>query len=57
MSFEYILIWILLLVGVNLSHEEKLQYTNTWAVKLQGGAVNAQRLARKYGFINKGKVG
>ena len=28
-----------------------------WAIKIQGGAVNAERLARKYGFINKGKVG
>ena len=57
MSLEYVSIWILLLVGVNLSHEQEVQYTNTWAVKIDGGAVNAERLARKYGFINKGKVG
>ena len=57
MSLEYVSIWILLLVGVYLSHEQEVQYTNTWAVKIDGGAVNAERLAHKYGFINKGKVG
>ncbi|XP_069818550.1 proprotein convertase subtilisin/kexin type 4 isoform X2 [Dendropsophus ebraccatus] len=31
-------------------------YTNSWAVKVPGGPEEADRIARKYGFINKGQV-
>ncbi|XP_048828379.1 furin-like [Brienomyrus brachyistius] len=31
-------------------------YTNSWAVRVSGGAEQAQRLARKHGFLNHGNV-
>ena len=30
--------------------------TNGWAVEVHGGKDNADRLADKYGFVNKGQV-
>ncbi|KAJ3596969.1 hypothetical protein NHX12_003369 [Muraenolepis orangiensis] len=32
-------------------------YTNTWAVRIAGGDGEADRVARKHGFINHGNVG
>ena len=32
-------------------------YTNTWAVRVIGGAGEADRIARKHGFVNHGNVG
>ncbi|KAK1888329.1 Furin-1, partial [Dissostichus eleginoides] len=29
-------------------------YTNTWAVQINGGAEEADRIAREHGFINHG---
>ncbi len=31
-------------------------YTNTWAVHITGGEQEANRIARKHGFVNHGKV-
>lgn len=31
-------------------------YTNSWAVKVPGGPEEAERIARKFGFINMGQV-
>lgn len=31
-------------------------YTNTWAVQINGGAEEADRIAREHGFINHGNV-
>lgn len=31
-------------------------YTNTWAVQINGGPEEANRIARKHGFINLGNV-
>ena len=31
-------------------------YTNSWAVEVEGGGSDADALAAKYGFINKGSV-
>jgi len=32
------------------------QYSNSWAVLVEGGPMVAEELARKYGFINHGQV-
>lgn len=31
-------------------------YTNTWAVRVPGGAEHARSIARRHGFINFGRV-
>lgn len=31
-------------------------YTNTWAVHIEGGAEEAERIAQKHGFISHGQV-
>lgn len=31
-------------------------YTNTWAVHIEGGAEEAERIAHKHGFISHGQV-
>lgn len=31
-------------------------YTNTWAVQINGGPEEANRIAREHGFINLGNV-
>ncbi len=31
-------------------------YTNTWAVQINGGPEEADRIAREHGFINHGNV-
>ena len=36
--------------------ESKPVYTNSWAVKVEGGHSAADSLAAKHGFINKGQV-
>jgi len=32
-------------------------FSNTWAVKIRGGPVVLERLARKHGFVNETQVG
>ncbi|XP_056379292.1 proprotein convertase subtilisin/kexin type 5 isoform X1 [Hyla sarda] len=32
-------------------------YTNHWAVRIKGGAQEADRIASKYGYLNMGKIG
>ena len=34
-----------------------LEYTNRWTVQIDGDNDEAERLARKHGFVNQGKVG
>lgn len=31
-------------------------YTNTWAVQINGGPEEADRIAREHGFVNHGNV-
>ena len=31
-------------------------YTNTWAVEVEGGKEQADAVAEKYNFVNKGQV-
>lgn len=31
-------------------------YTNTWAVQINGGLEEADRIAKEHGFINQGNV-
>jgi len=31
-------------------------YTNTWAVHIEGGAEEAERIAKKHGFVSHGQV-
>ena len=35
---------------------EKPRYSNDWAVEVNGGATEADRLAAKHGFVNMGQV-
>ena len=37
--------------------EEEVIYSNSWAVKVTGGAENARRIAEKHGFVHVGQVG
>uniref|UniRef100_A0A673X1V4 Furin (paired basic amino acid cleaving enzyme) b n=1 Tax=Salmo trutta TaxID=8032 RepID=A0A673X1V4_SALTR len=46
--------WTLELTAELTSAEEV--YTNTWAVHIEGGPQEADRIARKHGFINHGNV-
>jgi len=34
-----------------------LEYSNRWTVQINGDNYEADRLARKHGFVNHGKVG
>ena len=34
-----------------------LEYSNRWTVQIDGDNDEAERLARKHGFVNQGKVG
>lgn len=34
-----------------------IKYSNQWSVQINGGKEEADRLARKHGFLNEGKVG
>ena len=40
---------------IEFDQEEKV-YLNSWAVKIIGSPDTADELARKYGFMNRGKV-
>ena len=33
-----------------------IKYSNQWSVQIDGGKEEADRLARKHGFVNEGKV-
>lgn len=43
------------LVLLNVAHAVEV-YTNTWAVQIDGGPEEADRIAREHGFINHGNV-
>lgn len=52
---------LLVLLSAALESTAKLTtgeevYTNTWAVHIEGGPQEADRIARKHGFINHGNV-
>lgn len=53
-----LLLWTLLVAFVLLAQEVLAQriYTNTWAVLVPAGPQEADRLARKHGFLNLGPV-
>ena len=33
-----------------------IKYSNRWSVQVDGGKEEADRLAKKHGFVNEGKV-
>ena len=39
-----------------LPHDAQPLYTNVWAVEVDGGEEEADALAAKYHFVNKGQV-
>ncbi|NWZ30561.1 FURIN protein, partial [Asarcornis scutulata] len=53
-----LLLWTLLVAFVLLAQEVLAQriYTNTWAVLVPAGPQEADRLARKHGFLNLGPI-
>ncbi|XP_035989142.1 furin-1 [Fundulus heteroclitus] len=48
-------VFVLLVSGLGSAVGQKV-YTNTWAVHIPGGPEEADRIARKHGFINHGHV-
>lgn len=55
MTMTYILCLLLLLLACS-SRAESQRYTNRWAVEVRGGPEEADALAHKYGFENRGQV-
>lgn len=53
-----LLLWTLVVALTLLAQEVLAQhiYTNTWAVLVPAGPQEADRLARKHGFLNLGPV-
>lgn len=53
-----LLLWTLVVALALLAREVLAQriYTNTWAVLVPAGPLEANRLARKHGFLNLGPV-
>lgn len=49
------LLYLALELTAELTAAEEV-YTNTWAVHIEGGPQEADRIARKHGFINHGNV-
>uniref|UniRef100_A0A4W3GR50 Proprotein convertase subtilisin/kexin type 4 n=1 Tax=Callorhinchus milii TaxID=7868 RepID=A0A4W3GR50_CALMI len=47
---------LLLLLFLSLANGGGAVYTNTWAVRLAGGAQAARRIAQKHGFTHLGRV-
>ncbi|XP_075923026.1 proprotein convertase subtilisin/kexin type 6-like isoform X3 [Petromyzon marinus] len=47
----------LLLLGIAWGARAPKHYTNRWAVSIEGGPAEAQRLADKHGFVNLGQIG
>ncbi|NP_001081276.1 furin-1 precursor [Xenopus laevis] len=50
-----LMLWTLLSVLVEEITGQKV-YTNTWAAHISGGSAEADRLCKKYGFINHGLI-
>lgn len=48
-------VFVLLTAELNWIDAAKV-YTNTWAVQINGGPGEADRIAREHGFINHGHV-
>ena len=44
-------------LSVLILNVNALNYSNRWIVEIDGGNNEANRLARKHGFVNVGKVG
>ena len=44
-------------LSVLILNVNALNYSNRWIVEIDGGDNEANRLARKHGFVNVGKVG
>jgi len=44
-------VWFSLAISLN-----DIKYSNQWSVQIDGGKEEADRLARKHGFVNEGKV-
>ena len=52
--------WLqVLLSSILLTYIQSLsdiKYSNQWSVQIDGGKEEADRLAKKHGFVNEGKV-
>lgn len=48
-------VFVLLASGLGSALGQKV-YTNTWAAQIPGGPEEADRIAKKHGFINVGQV-
>lgn len=44
-------VWFSLVVSVS-----DIKYLNRWSVQIDGGKEEAERLAKKHGFVNEGKA-
>ena len=55
MQSVILLVWIILLSAVSFSGAVQ-EYSNRWTVQIDGDVGEADRLARKHGFVNLGKV-
>lgn len=53
-----LLVWTgLVLLTAELKWTDAAEmYTNTWAVQINGGLEEADRIAKEHGFINQGNV-
>lgn len=53
-----LLVWTgLVLLTAELKRIDAAEiYTNTWAVQINGGLEEADRIAKEHGFINQGNV-
>ena len=54
MYWVYILVSSVSISGVLCLSEMK--YSNQWSLQIDGGKDEADRLAKKHGFVNEGKV-
>ena len=53
--------WLLYVISSSVSLSlvmslSDIKYSNQWLLQIDGGKEEADRLARKHGFVNEGKV-
>nr|DBA28043.1 TPA: hypothetical protein GDO54_008459 [Pyxicephalus adspersus] len=57
MALKLLCAWLVLFLVTVLPSCWARMYTNHWAVRISGGAQEADRIAGKYGYINMGPIG
>ncbi|XP_073526785.1 proprotein convertase subtilisin/kexin type 5 isoform X1 [Phyllobates terribilis] len=57
MACQWLLLVLTVLLGILVPTCWARIYTNHWAVRIKGGAQEADRIASKYGYINMGEIG